>query len=310
MKILIIDQLHDSIHDLLAENNLTADYRPAISKEEVIDILHQYDGVMVRSKMRFTKEVLETAPNLQFIARSGAGMDNIDEAYAKAKGIHLINAPEGNRDAVGEHTLGMLLSLMNKLNTADTEVRANQWDREGNRGHEVMGKTVGIIGYGNMGRAFAQRLLGFNCKVLAYDKYKSDFSDQYAQEVSLETLFEETDILSIHTPLTEETRGWLDTAFFNKFKKNLYFLNAARGEIVPFEALNDGLQSGKLIAAGLDVLEVEKFNQLTDPQRKALDLLQAQKNVLFTPHVGGWTFESYRRLNEVMVKKITDFLKK
>ncbi|GJM61534.1 NAD(P)-dependent oxidoreductase [Persicobacter diffluens] len=308
MKILIIDQLHESIHPLMKAADLHYDYRPEIKKEEVLEILPQYEGIMVRSKMRFDQPELDRGTKLQFIARSGAGMDNIDDAYATKKGIHLINAPEGNRDAVGEHTIGMLLLLMNKMHTADLEVRKGIWDREGNRGWELMGRTVGIIGYGHMGQAFAKRLAGFGVKVLAYDKYRLDYSDQYAQEASLEEIFNDTDVLSFHTPLTEETRAWCTLEFFKKFRKPIIFLNAARGEIAPLHDLNEAIDQKLILAAGLDVLEVEKFDKLTPKQKEELKQLQERANVIFTPHVGGWTFESYQRLNEVMIQKIQAFL--
>jgi D-3-phosphoglycerate dehydrogenase len=258
----------------------------------------------VRSKISIDKALIEKGTRLKFIARAGAGIDQVDETYLKERKITLLNAPEGNRVAVGEHTLGMLLCLMNKLNTANTEVKAGIWDREGNRGFEISGKTIGIIGYGNMGQAFAKCLKGFDCRVLAYDKFKKDFSDEFAQEASLEELFEIAEVLSLHIPLTSDSRNWADSTFFSKFKKSIWFLNTARGEITSFKAVAESINNGQILGAGLDVLENEKLKTLSDEQRLYFNELVNAPNVLFTPHVAGWTHESYRKINEVLVQKI------
>jgi len=229
-------------------------------------------------------------------------MDNIDEAYATQKGIILINAPEGNRDAVGEHAIGMLLSLMNNFQRADAEIREGVWAREANRGIELKGKTVGIIGYGHMGSSFAQKLSGFGVNVIAYDKYKTGFSDQYAREVSMEEIVKHSDVLSLHVPLTSETRGLVDDEYLFHFKKPIFFINTSRGNVVKTQAVLNAIKQGKILAAGLDVLEQEKFPVLAE--QTWFDELRRSGKVLLSPHVAGWTFESYRKLSEVMAEKL------
>lgn len=303
-KILIIDLMHESIVPLLTHIGYEVAYEPAITVAEIHERISNYEGLIVRSKISIDKDLIEKGTRLKFIARAGAGIDQVDEAYLKARKITLLNAPEGNRVAVGEHTLGMLLCLMNKLNTANAEVKAGIWDREGNRGFEISGKTIGIIGYGNMGQAFAKCLKGFDCRVLAYDKFKKDFSDEFAQEASLEELFETAEVLSLHIPLTSDSRNWADSTFFSKFKKSIWFLNTARGEITSFKAVAESINNGQILGAGLDVLENEKLKTLSDEQRLYFNELVNAPNVLFTPHVAGWTHESYRKINEVLVQKI------
>ena len=296
--------MHESIVPLLTHIGYEVAYEPAITVAEIHERISNYEGLIVRSKISIDKDLIEKGTRLKFIARAGAGIDQVDEAYLKARKITLLNAPEGNRVAVGEHTLGMLLCLMNKLNTANTEVKAGIWDREGNRGFEISGKTIGIIGYGNMGQAFAKCLKGFDCRVLAYDKFKKDFSDEFAQEASLEELFETAEVLSLHIPLTSDSRNWADSTFFSKFKKSIWFLNTARGEITSFKAVAESINNGQILGAGLDVLENEKLKTLSDEQRLYFNELVNAPNVLFTPHVAGWTHESYRKINEVLVQKI------
>lgn len=304
MKILIIDEMHESIVPLLEEAGHEVHYRPEIEKKEILEIVGNYEGLIIRSKTPMDKSLLDKAINLKFIGRAGAGLDNIDVEYLEEKGIHLFHAPEGNRDAVGEHAVGMLLSLFNHLNRADQQVRKGIWRREENRGEELAGKTVGIIGYGNMGQAFARRLSGFEVEVLAYDKYRNDYSDIYAKESSWEEIFEKADIFSIHVPLTSETRGFIDTPTLAKFKKPIYFINTARGEVITFDTLNEALQEKVFKGAVLDVLENEKFSQMTQAQRLSFDKLAERENVLFSPHVAGWTFQSYEKINKVLVEKI------
>ncbi|HSJ68157.1 MAG TPA: 2-hydroxyacid dehydrogenase [Anditalea sp.] len=304
MKILIIDEMHESIVPLLEEAGHEVHYRPEIEKKEILEIVGNYEGLIIRSKTPMDKSLLDKAINLKFIGRAGAGLDNIDVEYLEEKSIHLFHAPEGNRDAVGEHAVGMLLSLFNHLSRADQQVRKGIWRREENRGEELAGKTVGIIGYGNMGQAFARRLSGFEVEVLAYDKYRNDYSDIYAKESSWEEIFEKADILSIHVPLTSETRGFIDTPTLAKFKKPIYFINTARGEVITFDTLNEALQEKVFKGAVLDVLENEKFSQMTQAQRLSFDKLAERENVLFSPHVAGWTFQSYEKINKVLVEKI------
>ena len=303
-KCLIIDQMHESIVPLLKEIGLEPSYQPDLKREEILNCISDFEGMLVRSKTTIDKELIDRAHKLEFIGRAGAGLDKIDVEYVESKNIEILNAPEGNRDALSEHAVGLLLSLLNKINASDQEVRQWIWDREGNRGVELSDKTVGIIGYGNMGQAFVQRLRAFDCRILVYDKYKKGFGTKKVEEVSLEKLFSKTDILSLHVPLSEETRGWINKEFFESFKKDIYLLNTARGEIVPVKDMNALLDSGKILGAALDVLEVEKFDKLTELQKIEFEKLFQRKNVVLSPHVAGWTFASYKRINEVLVSKI------
>ncbi len=303
-KVLISDAMHPSIIPTLSDLGFEVDYFPDITREKMLEILNKYYGLIIRSKTVVDAELIDHSPKLRFIARAGAGLDQIAVDYVAEKNIEIINAPEGNRDAVGEHALGMLICIMNHIHRADRQIRSREWLREANRGHELQGKTVAIIGYGNMGQAFARRLSGFDCQVLAYDKYKKDFSDDFAKESTLEKIFDEADVLSFHVPLTPETRGMANDDFFKKFKKKIYLVNTARGEILPLKALLNQVISGKIMAAALDVLENEKFDKLTNEQELALHELFKLDNVLFTPHVAGWSEESYIKINEALAKKI------
>lgn len=307
-KILIIDLMHESITSMLNNIGYEVEYEPTISIEEIYKRISNYSGLIVRSKIKVDKNLIELGTNLKFIARAGAGIDQVDEAYLKAKNITLLNAPEGNRVAVGEHTLGMLLCLMNKLNTGNIEVKNGNWNREQNRGYEITGKIVAIIGYGHMGKSFAKCMAGFDCKVIAYDKYLSNYSDNFATETSLETIFETADIVSFHIPLTLESRSWANTDFFNKFQKPIWLINTSRGEIVPMKAVVEGIDSGKIIGSGLDVLENEKLKTLSEEQQKYFNELVKSDKVLLTPHVAGWTHESYIKINEVLVGKINQLV--
>ncbi|WP_367864640.1 2-hydroxyacid dehydrogenase [Pedobacter sp. WC2423] len=301
-KILIVDDLHPVFKSRAEQLGYEADDRPLITRAETLAVISGYDGIAVRTKFKIDRELMEAAPGLKFVARAGAGLDNIDEAYAKERNIKLLNAPEGNRDAVGEHAMGMLLSLINTHRKADMEIRNGIWDREGNRGWELKGKTVGIIGYGFMGSSMARKLSGFEVKVLAYDKYKTGFSDAYAQECSMEEIVKHSDVLSLHIPLTSETRQMVDEEYLYHFKKNIFFINTARGEIVNTKAVLAAIKSGKILGAGLDVLEVEKFPALAE--QDWFTELKASEKVILTPHVGGWTFDSYRKISEVLADKL------
>lgn len=307
MHILIADAMHPSIMPMLGAKGFTADYLPRIQRSEIIDALQNYDGMIIRSKTNIDKALLANAERLKFIARAGAGLDQIDLPAVSKRNIQLFNAPEGNRDAVAEHALGMLLCLFNKLHLGNQQVRNKVWDREGNRGVELGGKTVGLIGYGNMGRAFARRLNAFGCKVLAYDRYLSGFSDAYAQEVTLQDLYDQCHVLSLHVPLTPETNKLVNTDFISRFKHTIYIINTSRGEIIPLSALQETLLSGKVLGACLDVLENEKLQTLTPIQQAAFDYLINSEQVIFSPHVAGWTHESYVRINEVLVEKISSW---
>lgn len=284
----------------------TCNYQPKFTLQEALEILPDYTGLAIRSKFKVDQQVIDIATNLKFVARAGAGMDNIDEAYASQKGIQLLNAPEGNMDAVGEHAVGLLLALMNNFRRADRQVRHGEWKREANRGFELKGKTVGIIGYGFMGQSFARKLAGFGVNVIAYDKYKTGFSDQYAREVSMEEIVKYSEVLSLHIPLTNETKGMVDDEYLFHFRKPIFLINTARGQIVKTKAVLQGLKDGRILGAGLDVLETEKFPALAE--QEWYDELAASDQVILTPHVAGWTFESYRKISEVLGQKLENLV--
>lgn len=307
---LIIDQMHPSIIPMLEELGIRVSYQPDIQAAEVKKLLPEFEGLVVRSKLFVSADLLEEAHKLQFIARAGAGVDNIDEQALQQKQITLINAPEGNSDAVGEFSIGLLLALFRNIVKADKQVRAGQWYREANRGEEIMGKTIGLIGYGNMGKAFARRLSGFGCQVLAYDKDARIQSDAFAQVVPLPELQAAADVVSFHIPYTPENRYFGDAAFFQAFAKDIWLMNVARGEVLNQREVIALLQSGKLKGAALDVLENEKLQSLSPEQKADFDYLCQADNVILTPHVGGWSFQSYVKINEVLARKIKDLIKK
>ncbi len=305
-KILIAEPAHEILQKKLSDAGFLCSYVPKLSFSELEKIIPEYNGLVIRSKFKIGKSFIDKAENLKFIARAGAGMENIDTVYAENKGIKCINSPEGNRDSVGEHALGMLLTLMHKIKTADTEIRKGIWNRQ-NIGTEIQGKTIGIIGYGNMGSAFARKLKGFSANVIAYDKYKVRFSDDFVTEVGLEKLFDETDILSIHVPLTEETEYMVNDKLINQFKKSIYLINTARGKILKTDDLVKNLKSGKVTGAALDVLEYEKtsFEDIfAGKNSPTLQYLLNSDNVILTPHIAGSSDESYRKIAEVLAEKI------
>lgn len=309
-KILFIDTLHPYLQEELEQKDFHCVYDYTSSKEEIESIIGEFEGIVIRSRFKLGKEFLEKATNLKFIARGGAGLENIDVAYAESQGIKCIHAPEGNRDAVGEHAVGMILSLFNNLIRADKQVREGTWIREGNRGFELMGKTLAIIGYGNMGGAFAKRLKGFDVNVLAYDKYKINYSDEFATEASYEQIFEEADIISLHLPLTEETRYLVDDEFIGKFRKNIWIVNTARGPIVKTDDLVKNLKSGKVSGACLDVLEYEavSFENLNKENLpEPFQYLAQSEKVQLSPHIAGWTHESNYKIARTIFVKICQF---
>src|SRR5690606_278402 len=306
MKILHLDTNHELLINQLNDLGFTNHEDYTSSKEAIEAKISDYDGIILRSRFTIDKQFLNAAKNLKFIGRVGAGLENIDVDYAKTKGIELIAAPEGNRNAVAEHALGMLLSLFNKLNKADAEVRQGKWLREANRGLELDGKTVGIIGYGNTGKSFAKKLRGFDVTVLCYDILKNVGNDD-AKQVTLQEIQDKADVVSIHTPQTPLTLNMIDAEFIKQFKKPFWFLNTARGKSVVTADLVSALQSGKVLGAGLDVLEYEKtsFESLfTTTIPKALHYLLHAQNVILTPHVAGWTKESKEKLAQTIVDKI------
>ncbi|HXB39576.1 MAG TPA: NAD(P)-dependent oxidoreductase [Bacteroidia bacterium] len=312
-KILFIDSNHPRLHKMLLEKGFVCDLFYDKPVEELKKLIPHYDGIVIRSKFKINKEIIDSAPNLKCIARAGAGMENIDVEYATKKGIICVNSPEGNRDAVAEHALGMLLMLFNNLKKADNDVREGKWLREENRGVELGGKTVGIIGCGNVGAAFAKRLQGFDVEILAYDKYKKGFGNDFVKESSPEEIFEKADILSLHLPLTEETNYLVNDAYISKFQKNIYVINTARGKNLNTADLVKNLQSGKILGACLDVLEYEAvsfekmdFEKLPAPMKY---LVKSDKVVL-TPHIAGWTHESNIKIAEVLASKIINSFRK
>tara|TARA_Y100000815_G_scaffold275773_1_gene317325 strand:- start:33133 stop:34044 length:912 start_codon:yes stop_codon:yes gene_type:complete len=278
------------------------------SKEEIEQKIAAYDGVVIRSRFKIDKQFLDAATNLKWIGRVGAGLESIDGDHAAIKGVQLIAAPEGNRNAVGEHAMGMLLMLLNKLRQADQEIRNGQWNREKNRGHELEGKTVGIIGYGNMGRAFARKLRGFDCEVICYD-IKEDVDNADAEQVTLEEFKREVDVVSLHTPWTPLTDKMFNKEFIAGFAKPFWLINTARGKSVVTADLVDALQEGKILGAGLDVLEYENLsfeNLFTDADSMPgpLKYLLRAENVVLSPHIAGWTVESKIKLAQTIVDKV------
>lgn len=303
--VLFIDSVHPILENFLEQKGIRCDHdytSPHSTIKEKLE--NDYDGLIVRSRIPINKALLANT-KLQFIARSGAGLENIDLNFCSEKGIEVLASPEGNKDAVAEHCIGMLLMLFNQLKQGDTEARQGLWNREKNRGLELMGKTVGLIGYGNMGKAFAQRLSGFGVQVLAYDKYLTNYGDAFAKAVSLKELQAKADVVSIHLPLSEETNYYVNEAFINQMAKPFFLINTARGKHVSIADLNKGLASEKIQGACLDVLEFEKasFENISDLPKSFKDLAASNK-VLLSPHVAGWTVESYEKLSSFLAEKI------
>lgn len=307
LRILHIDSNHPLLINQLNDLGCTNDEDYTSSKSEIEEKIHLFDGIVIRSRFKIDKQFIDTATNLKFIARVGAGLESIDREYAESKGMILISAPEGNRNAVGEHTLGMILSLFNKLNKSDREIRSGKWLREENRGIELDRKTVGIIGYGNMGKAFAKKLRGFDVEVICYD-IKEGVGDENCKQVSLKELQEKTDVLSLHTPFNNLSCRMVNTSLISGFKKSFWLINTARGSTVVTSDLVEALKNNKILGAGLDVLEYEKasFENLfeNDLLPSDFEYLINEENVLLSPHVGGWTVESKIKLAQTIVDKI------
>ncbi|MDH5475262.1 MAG: NAD(P)-binding domain-containing protein [Cyclobacteriaceae bacterium] len=309
-KCLIVDDMHPSIEKMLRDIGVVPHFHPNITRSGIIDIIAEFDILFIRSKTKVDSELLNHADNLKIIGRAGAGIDNLEIDWIESKGIRMINAPEGNMDALAEHTMGLLLALLNNISRADKEVSNKIWDREGNRGVELSDKTVGIIGYGNMGKSLVRRLKAFQCKVLIYDKYIKDYEYGHQQKASLSEIFEKCDIVSIHVSLTDETKGLINDNFLNSFTKNIYLVNTARGEVAENSAIVNQLKTGKLLGAALDVLENEKINTLKDKALQDFDYLISTDKVILTPHVGGWSVESYYKINKVLVDKLEEIIEK
>lgn len=306
-KVLFIDQTAPVLWDKLTELGYECLAHWQTTREDLIPLLRDIHGLVIRSRIKLDESFLAATPQLVFIARSGVGLEHIDLDYAARRGIHVLPSPEGSRDTVGEHTIGLLLALLNNLARADQEVRQGQWIREGNRGVELKGKTVGIIGYGNMGTAFAQRLSGFEVNVMAYDKFKSDYGDNYAKAVDLPTLQAEVDVVSVHIPYLPENRYFVDRAFLQAFRKPIFIVNTARGLVLHTADLVEALKTGKVLGAALDVLEYEdmSFVHLEPKQLPApFQYLKKARNVVLSPHIAGWSFASEHGHAQALVHKI------
>jgi D-3-phosphoglycerate dehydrogenase len=310
-KVLFIDTAHPILKEELINLGFQCDYFPEYKTADYHKIIKDYYGIIIRSKINIDRRLIDNASSLRFIGRVGSGMESIDRDYAESKGIQCLNSPEGNRDAVGEHVTGMLLDLMNKISKSNAEIRSGVWLREENRGIEIKGKTVGIIGYGNMGSSFACKLRGFEAEVIAYDKYKTGFSNENVQEASMKKIFDETDILSLHVPLTDETTYLVDNKYINSFRKNIFLLNSSRGKVVSTDDLVECLKTGKVCGAALDVIEYEdtsfeKLNREMLPE--SYKFLLSSDKVILTPHIAGWTYESRLKLATVLIEKIKSII--
>jgi len=303
--VLIVDDFHPLLMDTLTVSGISFVYEPAADKARILELLRSdFTGLIIRSKTRVDKELLQASSRLRWVARGGSGMDNLDEKTASLLGIELFNAAAANADAVVEHTVGMLLSLLHNLSRADAEVRSSIWRREENRGTELKGKTVGIIGFGNTGSAVAQCLQGFGVNVIAYDKYKQNFGNKLVKEVKLEELQQCADIITLHVPLTDETRYMLNQSFIDKCKKPFYLLNLSRGEVVNTFDVLSAMENNHIEGFAADVLENEKLQQLTPAENQWFNALIESPRTVLAPHIGGWTFESYRRISEVLATEV------
>jgi len=305
-KVLITDRVHPLLIEGLTAKGFDCTYLPKIDQSKVRELIPAFEGIVINSKITMNKAMMDEAPQLQFIARLGSGLEIVDLEYAKQRGIAVIRAPDGNCDAVAEHAMGMLLSLSNNLQQANTDVKNFDWQREKNRGWELKGKTIGIVGFGYTGQALAKRLQGFEMQILVYDKYATVDTDAYpyVQAVEMLVIFEQADILSLHLPLTEETIGLADIDYWNKFKKSIVLVNTSRGLVVPTEGLIEALDQGMVRAACLDVLENEKPSRYSEEEKRSYQDLFSRTNVMLSPHVAGWTIESKERLAQLLLDRI------
>ncbi|MBC7774255.1 MAG: hypothetical protein H7246_02355 [Phycisphaerae bacterium] len=307
--VLITDDCHPILKEGLEKRGWRCDFLPDITPEETRAVIGEYEGLVINSKILVNRDFLDAAVKLRFVARLGSGMEIVDRAYAAERGVKVRSSPEGNRNAVAEQALGMLLALANNLPRADREVHQNIWQREANRGWEIKGKVLGIVGFGHTGSQFARKLAGMEMRVLAFDKYKpSGFAEEmpWVQEASLAEMQGEADIISLHLPLTDETRGYVDKTFIQKCKKGFVLINTARGQCVKTEDLVEALESGQIGGACLDVFENEKPHTYTEKEKALYERLHLLENVVLSPHVAGWTLESKRLLAEILLEKIAE----
>lgn len=303
-KVIVTDFLHPYLADWLVDKGFQVDIQETITNDELFSIIENYEGLVLSTKINVTPTLIDKAKNLEFIARAGSGMENIDVAYSKSKGIHVVNSPEGNANAVAEHAVGMTLALLNNIVKSDAEIRNGVWQREPNRGEEIQGKTIGIIGYGHTGSRFAAKWGTFGVTILAHDKYKSGFGTTTVVEASVEDIWEKAEIISFHLPLNAETQFYCNAAFINNMKRPFWLINTSRGKIVNTANLIEGLDQGKILGAALDVFENEKFYQLEGTDLAQMQNLTKRHNIILTPHVAGWTHTSHLYLSKILAEKL------
>jgi D-3-phosphoglycerate dehydrogenase len=306
-RFIIVEKVHEESLHLFNFPNVITEYVPSIKRHELIKILPEVDGILIR-KTEFDEELINASKKLKFVARAGAGVDNIRVDLLKTKGIELFTANEANKDAVAEHTIGVITCIINKIHLGNQNLKAGVWDREINRGTEIKGKTISIIGFGNTGSAVAERLIGWQCEILFYDKHVKHFAMPHARQAELDEIYEKTDILSLHLPLDYSTKYWFNEQKIESFKKPIVVINTSRGEITRLKWLRKGLESGKIIGLGLDVFDREPLDNLDKEQKEDFNYLASHNAVVMTPHVAGWTIESFQRINVVLSQKIRNFL--